>query len=156
MTSVQEKEEKVKKLVPPLAGQNFVMLGQVSLDFHATPRVGITLEDILYPFYWGVVASQLKTGCEIRVIPEDNSWYAKLLVLNIPADKMYADVALIHFSDLGKKSSFDAGEFEVRPTQNNTRYGAFRKIGNQIIKGGFITEKQANDFLQDYVRAAAA
>lgn len=144
---------KPKKHIPPLAGQNFTTLGQVSVDFHATPRTGITLKDILAPSYWMAVANQMKAGCEIRVIPEDNSWYAKLLILS--RDNISANVAVIFFSDFSLKSKMDADEFEVRSTQNNTKFGVFRKADNQLLKSGFTSERAANEHLDDYLRAAA-
>lgn len=142
-----------KKLIPPLAGQNFTPLGQVCVDYHATPRPGITLKDVLVPSYWLAVANQMKPGCEIRVIPEDNSWYAKLLILS--KDNISANVAVIFYSDFSLKSKVSADEFEIRSTQNNTRFSVFRKADGQVLRGGFTSERAASEHLDDYLRAAA-
>lgn len=146
-------DDKQTKLIPPIAAQDFELLGQVCLDFDARPRPGITLKDILVPSYWMTVVPQLKPSCEIRVIPADHAWYAKLLVLS--CDRFSANVAVIMYSDFSQKSIVSADQFEVRPTNNNTKHGVFRKADGAVIKGGFMSEKQASDFLGDYVRSAA-
>lgn len=151
------------KLVPALAGQHFSLLQQVCLDFDARPRIGVTLKDVLNPAYWVAVANQLKPGCEIRVIPEDNTWYAKLLVLGVQRlndvetqPTVGAYVTVVHYADLKPKAKVIVDEYEIRSTNGGTKYGVFRKSDNQIMKGNIHTEKQAQDFLDDLVRSQAA
>jgi hypothetical protein len=143
-----------KKLNPPIPAQNFTMLQQVSLDFAATPRAGATIDDVMEPSYWMTIAHMLKVGSEIRVIPEDNSWYARLLIISV--DKISATMGLIMYSDLKKRSTVSEEQFEIRTTHNNTKYGVFRKSDGVAVKQGLATEKQAEDYLSNYVRTMVA
>ena len=143
-----------KKHVPPLAGQDFSTLGHVALDFHARPRAGMTLKEVLAPSYWMAVANNLRPDSEVRVIPEDHSWYAKLLVLS--CDHISAHMAVIYYSDLKEKTVLSDEMFDIRPTQNNTKFGVFRKADGQVVKQGFVTDTAAKEYLGDYIRAMAA
>ena len=48
----------------------------------AAPPEGTRLEDLTNPVFWEHVARRLRIGDEVRVVPDDCSFYARLLVTN--------------------------------------------------------------------------
>lgn len=127
----------------------------------ATPDYGIALKDVLEPAYWGNVASTIKVGDTIEVMPEGLTYYARLIVID--AGPVYAKVKLLQFVDLIAE--------DARPEQTEIRteaqYGKFiaqragawfrviREEDKEVMKTGFRTMAQAEQWIADNLQTEA-
>ena len=63
-------------------------VGQGRIEYIATPEAGTTLEEVLDPAYWGLVASDVSRAQgmpHIEIIPDDLAYHADLLVVGASA-----------------------------------------------------------------------
>ncbi len=61
--------------------QNRIRLAEYARSvWCVTPEPSVSFEEILKPEYWTHVSKQLLPGARIEVLPDDNSWFAELIV----------------------------------------------------------------------------
>lgn len=110
--------------------------------------VDLSFDEVLKPSFWAHVGSILRPRDVIELWPKDNSWMAELRV--IESGPMFAKVALITKKALVTKA--DDG-LEIESLQN----GKFRvRRGNDIMKDGLASKKDAQRWIDDYTAGAKA
>jgi hypothetical protein len=103
--------------------------------FSANPEKGTSLEQMLDPVYWGHVAASLKRRDIIEVMPDDDAYFAELVVLgSTPAG---VKVAVLRFKDLVpvdaegvEDEASGSAEFHYKWMGNTQKYVIFRKDGS--------------------------
>lgn len=123
-------------------------------EWHAVVPASTTVEDLCTPAYWSHVAGQLRTGDEITVVSEDNSFYVKLFVRF--AKRLEASVSLLQKVDLEPAVLTEdiIGEYEVKFRGQRSKWTIMR--GKDVLRDGFESEGQARAYLADHLKAMAA
>lgn len=111
----------------------------------------VTLEDVLAPDFWSHVAVQARRGDHIEVYPDDFSWYAELLVVGI--GEQFLKVRKIRHEEFVSKADKAAAEsksdYIVKWTSNQrTKHRVIRVSDKEVMKDGFDTIEQANEFIK--------
>lgn len=111
-----------------------------------------SLDDALNPEFWAHVASKLRQHDTIRVIPEDGSYFAELLVVN--ADRTFAKVKLLRHIPLDQPAA-DAEAplvaFEVKWNGPHDKHTVIRKSDGEKLKTGFVEKPAAQRWLDDHL-----
>lgn len=140
--------------VTALRQKDFGMAQHRRSEFDADLPAGFPLEEIENPKLWVNIARQLRIGDEIRVLPEDHKYYARLVVLFASGTQV-----------LLKKTvsvSFDKNEErETRQTQSpflvelrgRRRWSIVERATGAVIKDMLPTEADAHKELQEYNQA---
>ena len=117
--------------------------------------VNVSVEDILVPEYWRNVGEKLKPFDEIKVVAEDGSWYAWLLVLS--AARLWAKVALIVHQDLKEARKdmplTDDENHEVKWKGPTQKYVVTRKSDGASLKEGFQTQLEGWQWLDGHLKS---
>ncbi len=124
----------------------------------ATPEAGVTLEQIQKPEFWAHVSHRLKAMDRLEVQPEDNSYFAELLVLS--ASRISANVKLLRHVDLGgvvvePDDAADCG-MEVKWAGGVAKFRVIRKSDNVKVRDGFETKAAATEWMHEHAKALAA
>lgn len=111
-----EKAE-VTRIVVPVLSKNFLLQPAAYQMHNALVPAGTTKEDLLNPRLWNHVSSKIKMHDEIRVMAEDASFMAKLLVTF--RHSLDVGVKLLEFHELDevdyeKAAGLDAYEVKNR------------------------------------------
>jgi 16S rRNA U1498 N3-methylase RsmE len=93
--------------------------------------VGASVEDCLDPGYWAHVASKLRVGDEIRVLNDEMTHYAVLLV--VESDRLWAKVAILNQASLtvGSVKPGDDYAVEVEYAGPHHMHRVYRMRGGQ-------------------------
>ena len=111
-----------------------------------------TADDIVDSRFWAFVAHKLTVGSEIRVMPHDFLWRAKLLVTWV--DGKSARVQMItwmKFEDVSLPSEEDE-EYELI-LRGPHKWCISRRCDKVFIKENIPTKRDANLYLQNYKQA---
>lgn len=124
-------------------------------EWRYTAEAGTTINEILDPQYWAHVAANFKPHDIIEVIPEDGSWYARLIVLTNA--RLWAKVFLLQKADLEKAladtPATDDETHEVKWMGAIEKHAVIRKADKALIKGGFTTKLEAHTWLDSYLKS---
>lgn len=133
---------------------------QSSADFASplasyAPEAGTELEQVLDPAYWANI-TQLKPGVRIWVMPDDERWYAELLVRQ--AGQGFAKVHVL------RKGELDAieidpklsADFDIEWRGARIKHRIVRKKDAKVMKEGLATAEDAQAWIRDHARAVAA
>jgi len=140
-----------------LTNGRFQLAEYVRNDFVATPEAGTSHEDLLKPEYWAHVAADLRPGCIIQAIPEDNTYFAEYFV--IACARNWAKVSLLRFVELAEAKADipeEKGAFEVNFGGPVQKWRFIRVADKQVIKSGFATKAEALKEMADYENALLA
>ena len=105
--------------------------------------VGVTLEDVTRPMFWQHVTSQLKPGHEVKVVSEDRSFWAHLLVRDVMRHEVFMGVIMSATFEDDIEASGDEDDTYVKWRSPSTRYGVFRKADDECLQDGFETKVAA-------------
>ena len=101
----------------------------------------VTQEEFLDETYWAHVAQMLRTGDRIEIMPEDNAYFAELMVL--ATGRLYAQVELMRYIEFDKPSPQASAESEYLINWGGS-ISKFRVLrGDDVISEGHETEKAA-------------
>lgn len=151
--AVKTAPAKVLKLTNPRLLQN--LSGYAYLQYVATPEAGVTLEQVLEPSYWADVANRIKPLSRIEVIPDDMSYFAYLVVIDVARNA--AKVAVIHHTELSEVESEPAPEqFTVKFHGPHKKFAVLRKEDSSLVKDGFATKELAIRYARQHAKAFSA
>lgn len=125
------------------------------VTYVAYPAEGTTFEDVLRPEYWAHISNRLRVTDIIEVIPEDMSYYARLIVL-LPG-RTFAKVALlekINLSGVDAGAAVDDG-YEVK-LRGPRKWSIIRKSDKAIIAEDIDREVDARAKLAEHLKVMAA
>ena len=122
------------------------------------PESGTPLAHVLRPAYWASIPhTKLKAGCRIWVYPEDETWWAELLVRKV--GQGYAKVQLLRQGELEALSPADpelAKDYDIEFRGAVIKHRVVRKKDGVVVKQGLDSEAEAQAWLRDHRRMLAA
>lgn len=114
-----------------------------------------TLEEVCKPEYWIHVARQLRRMDVIDVLPEDESYYAELLVLSTGTG--YAKVMVLREVKLAEAEEENAdAQTIVKWNGPHARWAVIRKSDKAVLQDRIQDKVQAQTFAAQYERKIAA
>lgn len=150
--NAEEQKPKSVERVEALRRNLFGMATHQFTSYDANVPHGTKKEHILNPDFWVNVARGVSIGDEIRVVPDDFSFYAKLLVTK--AIGVSIDIKLIEFVELdpivGEK--VDSGPYYVEE-KGRLKYCVIKTATGTIERSNFSTAVEAETHLRDLQKA---
>lgn len=123
-------------------------------NWRVTAPAGATVEAMLNPASWVHMARRLSPRDRIEVMPEDGAWMADFVVLY--KDTVGASLFLLQKWDLTKVTVESKDDYFVKWQSPATKYAVFRASDKTVVKNGFETEAQAQEWkLTNLVKKAA-
>jgi hypothetical protein len=151
MEQVAEKPE-VKAARPPLSPSCMTLVEAKQRMVFATVPAGITKDELLVPGFWAHIAKDLPPWTEITVMPEDEAFYAKLLVRD--SGRLWALCAILSFVPLAKEIEAPVNkDYEVKRLGPQRKFGVRRLDDNEVIRDGFVDTEAANAWLAEHLKA---
>ena len=127
-------------------------------NVHAiNPELGTTLEDMTKSSYWAHVGKMLRPWDKIEVRAEDGSFYAEFIVRD--AGRNWAKVELVFshtFTVPGvtEQTAVDNG-FTVKYAGPHAKYRVLRKADNSVMRDGFVTQADAEQWVREHIKSLA-
>ncbi len=114
-----------------------------------------SFETVCKPEYWIHVARQLRRMDVIDVIPEDEGYYAELLVLSTGTG--YAKVMVLRHVELAASEEENAGTLtEIKWNGPHGRWAVIRKSDKTVLQDRIQDKTDAVTFAAQYERKIAA
>lgn len=153
----------------PLLPTRIKLADYVRQHWRSTPDGGITLEQVMEPSFFGHIAKKIALLDIIEVIPQDNSYFAELLVTGKTDDRI--TVTLLRHVQLDQTKSqtkrVQAQTKKAEPVSSTTeripeedlevvfrgvagKHTVRRKSTKEIVKEGFDSNDEAKAFIMDY------
>lgn len=121
-----------------------------------TPVAGTPLAHVLMPEYWANLHA-LKAGCRIWVIPEDEAWFAELLVRQVGPG--FAKVVPLRGGELDAlepDAELIGKDFRLEWVNSTTKYRLVRVKDGHVLKEKLSDRIEAHRWLADHRKALAA
>ncbi len=138
-------------------------LGLVPAEFqrtvwHVFAESTLAPQDLLVPSYWAHVAEKLKPQHRIEVASESGDWWAEYFVLE--RGPKWARVALMREMDLrqvvsASPAKLTLDDFEIK-LRGMRKQSIVRKADKEVIKDGFESRQDAEDYLLSHLKSMAA
>lgn len=120
--------------------------------FRCRPELKTPIAALLEQGFWAHVSAKLRMGDIIEVLPEDCSYFAKLLVRD--AGKLYAKVAVIEHVELNKADEdIQVAGYEIKWRGPTHKFGVIR--GKDVLKDGFVDKAEAKAWIDETLLKAA-
>ncbi len=124
--------------------------------FTIQPEPGVTVEDIVKPEYWSNVAKNLTQGALIEARAKDGAYFAQLYVANVDKRGLVPQirVVLLQKYDLNAalvkatKTAKETGTYKVVWRGDNAKHTVTLVASNEVIKDGFPSKKDAEDWIE--------
>lgn len=119
------------------------------------PIAGTPFEHVLRPEYWANLKA-LKPCVRIFVMPEDEKWWAELLVRR--TGQGFASVQVLHKGEL-EQVAYDpklTKEYDIEFVGPVLKHRVVRKSDGHVLKDRLETPEAAQAWLRDHLRAIAA
>ena len=133
----------VPNVVPKRLHSSRCALGEERRNiWYITPDGDTSYQDLFNPEYWGFVSAKFRTYDRIEVIPDDDSYFAELIVLS-------AGRSLVEVAELRKVALPERGvarvnmEYDAKWSGPHSKWRIFRKSDGAVIKDGFETQEMA-------------
>lgn len=134
----------------------FKMGGHYAQDWEVCVEIGTTLDDVLKPEFFCHVARQLRPFSKIKVLPDDASWYAELIVRS--AGPTWAKCALFTIVEFDVAAKTAAGDPEADyakvgwggPAQ---KHRVVRVSDGAILSKEHESTEDARNWLKDHLKA---
>lgn len=125
-------------------------------SFRVTPPEGTKIEEMLEPEYWAHVARKFIPYDILEVVPEDGSFYARLLVLN--TSKLWAKMQKLEYIELSAKKPVQAsGKYEPKYGGPSAKWRAVNKSDGSIVSTeSFQTRDEAEAYIEKLNKEMAA
>lgn len=149
-------------MVKRLGASSLKVCGQESVEWEAKPEGRTTLAEVLAPTYWAHHARMLTTWAKIRVLPQDGTWYAELIVRKQRETETHVELLLHkHFGRDAEDAPslddevFDAEEITIR---DGGRHGwqVLRLPDRYVLVDKLDTKEQAEAWAAARTRKQAA
>jgi hypothetical protein len=140
----------VRKL--PEAG--FRLATYINNRWSVVPDDGTPFEDTLVPVFWTNVARKLKPGDIIEVHAPDATYFAELYVRT--SSRLEASVVVlrkVEFTEVADEADASDDMF-VKHRNYRAGWGIIRRSDKAVVRDGFTTREQAEEWLRDKRRAA--
>lgn len=138
-----------------LVRSRITLADQVRNRWAVSPEGGTSIEEVMRPEYTVNIAAQLKRWDVIEVRPDDETYYAELLVKT--AERTGATFWLIQFVELASKAP--AAEpndgFVVGWGGPHQKHRVVRKADNEVLKHGFSSAEDARAWAVEHAKAMA-
>ena len=120
-----------------------------------SPEGGTTIDEVMKPEYTANTASVLKRWDVVEVRPDDETYYAELLVKT--AERTGATFWLIHFVELATKlaSEPEDAPYFVSLGGPHQRYRVQRRADNKVIKAQFPSAAEAQAWAIEHAKTVA-
>jgi hypothetical protein len=130
-------------------------------EFHrtcwsVTPDAGAKLEEVLAPHYWVHVNKMLRVRDQIEVMPNDQSWFAQLIVRSVgPAGPVVAILNHVEFTaakeapkakKAEKVEADDDGLYVVK-FGGADKWRVIRKLDNEVMSKGHVNREEAEAWI---------
>ena len=139
------------KLANPLQRSALKLRESCNNDWRIVAARGVTRDRLLDPSYYGVVGDLLLAYDKLRVIAEDRSYYAELLVTD--CGRGYASVTELLFTPLEAllvcQDSLPSNH-EIIHLGADDLYAVKRTSDGCLLGKGFASRQAAVDFLLDH------
>lgn len=145
-----------QKATPQLDAARFKSSEYEFVLYSAVVEPNVTREQIEDPGFWSHVAAKLRPYDEIRVLRDDGTIYAKLLVLG--CDRTWAKVRVLMWESLTTKDvaqSQDA-DFKIEWKGPHRKHCVIRASDSEIVHDGATSKADAQVWLDNYRRTVAA
>lgn len=145
-------QKKVESLKPTMFG-----LAQHKYQSHsAVTPAELTAEDLVNPSLWALNRARIRTHDEIRVVAEDSSYYAKLLVTYADSREVYTSV--VEFKQLEVPDMEELGAAQQRYITKlcgPLKWCVIDTETDEKIRTGIDKKSIAERELEDFLRAMA-
>lgn len=126
--------------------------------WEAKPEAGTSYEAVLDRNYWINIARYMRVRDFIDVVPEDNSWYAKLIVLYVDTPEMpravdVAAAAPLHMIVCQSKPL--SADYDIEWRGPNGKFTLVAKATKAVLQGKFESKELAAAWLEDHLKKAA-
>lgn len=151
-SAAKKTDSTVPAFLPPIKGERFGLMTHKAQNFNAVVPAGISRADLVDKRLWSHVATQIQSYAEIRVVCEDGSYMARLLV----TFKNGIDLRLheLEWHDLDKIEDLEAHpDYEVRSKGAILKWCIIRKNDGSIVKEKLENQAAALHELAEYLRA---
>ena len=128
-------------------------------EFFIAPEAGVPWDAILKPEYWAHVAAKLRPYDEIIVVPEDDSFYGRVIVLRTgTAIAFVRELQFVEFKDRVVEGDLDDQDFDITWSGPIARYRVTRRSDGMVLAEGeeVKTKEMAQDFVRNLRKALAA
>lgn len=121
---------------------------QTRVLYTCSPLVGTKQADVLKPEFWAHVAERLRPCDQVELIPEDMSFYMRVIVTS--TENQAANVALLEFVELQAETivAQDNDEYIVAWGGVSDRYRVIRKSDGAVLSRGNQTKQLAIKYIQ--------
>lgn len=111
----------------------------------------VTVEQFLDETYWAHVAQMLRAGDRIEIMPEDNSFFAELMVL--ATGRLHAQVEMMRYVEFDQPSpqASDDSEYTIDWAGSISKYRVLRN--DDVLSKGYETKKAAHRWLDGHIEA---
>lgn len=136
-----------------LVRSRITLADQVRNHWAISPEGGTTIEEVMRPEYTVNIAAQLKRWDVVEVRPDDETYYAQLLVKT--AERSGASFWLIQFVELAPAAVAGAGDesFVVGWGGPHQKHRVIRKADNEVLKHGFSSAADARAWAVEHAKA---
>lgn len=121
------------------------------------PEAGVPWDAILAPEYWAHVAAKLKPMDEITVVPEDESFYGKVLVIRCANNTaIVRELQFVQFGDIAQVA--DDEDYVIKWAGPIARWRVTRKSDGFVVAEGpeVDTKAMAEEVVRNIRKAIAA
>lgn len=125
--------------------------------FVARPVAGTTIDDVLNESYWANVAKKVNPHDIIEVVPEDGSFYAKLIITsrgNLWARVHKLEYVVIGAAPVANKKPVEG--FDIAWAGPNDKWRVVRKEDKSVVGKNFSSREDADKWLGEHIKELAA
>lgn len=130
---------------------------QTYVSYTVQLKSGTTLEDALKPEFWVHLGHKLRPCDQLELLPEDMSFYAKVIVKD--AGRLWANVALLQVVDLDPIGTISQepmlDEYDVQWSGPHDKFRVIRKSDKTVMAKGFKSKDTAFEHLRNLSPKAA-
>lgn len=140
----------------PLVRARIAAADFVRNRFAVSPEAGTTIDEVMLPEYTANITDTLKRWDIIEVRPDDETYYAELLVKT--AERTGATFWLVHFVELAGKAqdAKDDDQFVVGWGGPHQKHRVLRKTDNTVLQSGFSSSAEARAWAETHTKAMTA
>jgi hypothetical protein len=127
----------------------------VSMTYSASPEDGTPYERLFQPEYWSMISATLRPGDEIKVIPENFSYRALLLVVSATkTGAVVKELSRVMLDDAD--DVLDTGTYFIKYCGPIAKHRIYRKSDNAVMAEGISTKTDAAMQLAELEKSIAA
>lgn len=132
----------------------FKLGGHYTQDWEVVVETGTTVDDMLKPEFWAHVAKQLRQYSKIKVLPDDGSYYAELLVQS--AGNVWAKCVVLHHVEFTARqpSAAEAPSHTIEYAGPHHKWRVVSNAGDRpVVSKEHASREDAALWLNDHLKA---